>query len=244
MTYIVTVCYLVVLMSGISEALSIVHSKHDFSPGGGGSGFAGNFKTSSTITEICVFCHTPHNGSSAMGVLWNRTNPANPFDPYTSSTLNAVVGAPTGKSLMCMSCHDGITSIAVNTLLNAPGSGNPTVSAYSTAGDQLGDVYYLGNIFTDGGWDANIGELVPGDLPSKLINMKNDHPVSFNFDAAMAADSGIKLPNNAELLGRLGIAGNRRLECSTCHNVHDPAIEPFLVMSNDNSAMCLQCHNK
>lgn len=233
------------LSIGIASALSIEGSKHDFSPTGSAGGYSGNFYTSaSRIKEICVFCHTPHGSTSSLGLLWNRTNSTHGFDTYSSSTLNATVGMPTGTSLMCMSCHDGVSSIAVNTLLNAPGAGNPPVNAYDTSmGDVIGDTYYLDNMFTDGTWGPNIGELIPGDTFNS--NMTNDHPVSFFFDAALLAnDQGLQLPSNTELLKRLGSAGSRRLECSTCHNVHDNAIPPFLVMDNTGSAMCLQCHKK
>jgi len=143
---------------------------------------------------------------------------------------------PKGITLMCMSCHDGVTSIAVNSLLNAPGSGNPTVSLIDPGiADKIGQVYNGGFA----GWGANIGEGDPS-APGP-INLSNDHPVSFTWvsnlpgmktDAAIGfSDSTVKLFNG-------------KMECSTCHKVHDPDIGPFLRMSNNGSAMCLRCHDK
>ena len=67
---------------------------------------------STTMTEVCVFCHTPHNANPAVP-LWNQTlsNGAN-YQPYTSTTLAAAVGLPTASSKLCLSCHDGTVAIA------------------------------------------------------------------------------------------------------------------------------------
>ena len=65
---------------------------------------------STTMTEICVFCHTPHNGSPAVP-LWNQTLSAATYTPYTSSTMAATAGVPTGSSKLCMSCHDGTVAM-------------------------------------------------------------------------------------------------------------------------------------
>lgn len=236
-----------VLSAGSAFATSIVSSKHDFSTSGSGtlvpSFFGGNFQVNSvTITEVCVFCHTPHGASTENNYkvdgqnayLWNRALPATTiFQPYTSATFTAMTNSVTGVSLMCLSCHDGVTSIAVATLLNAPGTGNPAVTAISAMGDQIGDIYYPSSPFGDGSWGANIGELTsPG-----TGNLSNDHPVSFAWPA------GRLLPSDQELQKRLGPSTNRRMECSTCHNVHDSAIPPFLAVTNDGSYMCRQCHS-
>lgn len=61
-------------------------------------------------TEICLFCHTPHN-SSPTGPLWNRRTPGSNYIPYTSSTVRGNPGQPTGASLLCLSCHDGTIAL-------------------------------------------------------------------------------------------------------------------------------------
>lgn len=234
---------ILLLIGGAASGASIVGSKHDFSFGSTGTPFAGNYDTVyGPIDEVCVFCHTPHSAStdSARGLntlLWNRTNSTFTYSTYSSSTLDVLPdNPPTGITLMCMSCHDGVTSIAVNTLLNAPGFGNPAVSLIDPGmADKIGQIYDGGFL----GWGANIGEGNPS-APG-TINLSNDHPVSFTWisdlpgmktDAAIGfSDSTVKLFNG-------------KMECSTCHKVHDPAIPPFLRMANDASAMCLRCHDK
>jgi predicted CXXCH cytochrome family protein len=136
-----------------------------------------------------------------------------------------------------------VTSIAVggtpfsgtNVLLNAPGAGSPLVTTDGTIWNVIGDLYYTGSIVGEG---PNIGGLGSAPYDSLAIDLSNDHPVSFPWPAGYP---DIQKPTNPKL--RL-FGPSERIECSTCHNVHDKAIPPFLSMSNANSAMCLQCHKK
>jgi Doubled CXXCH motif (Paired_CXXCH_1) len=81
----------------------------------------------------CKSCHAPHNGAVANGgpqstgliMLWTRNFPAaaNTFGVYSSSTLGNTATELGGStlstsadarmySLLCLSCHDGVTSSA------------------------------------------------------------------------------------------------------------------------------------
>jgi predicted CXXCH cytochrome family protein len=80
---------------------SIVTSLHNLSVSGPGA-----IKATGQ-TEICIFCHIPHNARADIPYLWNRQDPAGPYTPYYSTTLKATVGQPTGTSRLCLSCHDG-----------------------------------------------------------------------------------------------------------------------------------------
>ena len=76
-------------------------------------------------------------------------------------------------------------------------------------------------------------------------DLSNDHPISFTYDAALAtADGGLVTPASASLV----VAGiplySAKLQCGSCHNVHDNTNDPFLRISNGGSALCLKCHNK
>jgi len=84
-------------------------------------------------------------------------------------------------------------------------------------------------------------------------DLRNDHPIGFNYDPTLAtADGGLKNPNtavsgvtasgtiNADLL-----ANSNKMECSSCHDVHNTFnISKLLVKSNASSALCLTCHVK
>ena len=86
-------------------------NKHNLSTSGPGP------VKSTTLTEICVFCHTPHNANPAVP-LWNQTLSSGVvYQPYSSTTLAANVGMPTGSSKLCLSCHDG--TVAIGSTINA-----------------------------------------------------------------------------------------------------------------------------
>ena len=100
-------------LNTVSElGVNIRSTKHNLSISGPGTIHA------SLESQICIFCHIPHQKGSATRYLWNRFDPTNPYIPYLSSTLKADVGQPTGASRMCLSCHDG--TIALGAIVSSP----------------------------------------------------------------------------------------------------------------------------
>lgn len=127
MKKILMVLVAVVFVAGITGMASaaIQGTKHDFSSGGDATGQGYNMST-----EICNVCHAPHNPvGAANGPLWNHTVTGETFSTYTSptGTLDASLGAPGGVSKLCLSCHDGVTSI------DAFGGGAGTTAITGTA---------------------------------------------------------------------------------------------------------------
>ena len=104
---------------------------------------------SATVTEICVFCHAPHN-TRPQRPLWNQELSGEAFTPYASSTIAAQPGQPTGASKLCLSCHDG--TVAMGRTMNGG-----TLSLSGT--DQ--------------------GRLPVGSPSIIGTNLSNDHPISF-----------------------------------------------------------------
>lgn len=228
-----------------ASALSIKVSKHNFATGGGSTGFSGNYEAPDEfgivtgITEVCVFCHTPHNGAAGKGApLWNRSTPTRSYTMYSSQTMSAVnptdAQGPQGVSALCMSCHDGVTAIAVGTLLNPPGDG--PVTAVPTTYQSIGELY-TGSGFPSA-WGPNIGNQT---VSTGAIDLSDDHPISFVYPTNAPGVRPTRL--NSDKLRLFGASKNM-VECATCHLVHDNANEPFLAMPNADSAMCLSCHDK
>lgn len=220
-----------VMAAGVFLVVGVAHgtirnSKHDFSNTGGG-GIWG----SADESRICIFCHTPHNAQNVVAApLWNREVTHNAYQLYTSATLDAPLDQPSGASALCLSCHDG--SIAIDAFVNGA-QGAPSMMA-------LGDVYFPGSPFGEGG--ANIGGNFGGIIQNDLTN---DHPVSFVYDDALAAADG-ELRAPAELPAELHMPSGR-VECSTCHDVHNSAAVPgtkLLRLPKIGSALCLACHLK
>lgn len=210
-----------ILLSGApaGRAASVVGSKHDISVAGG---------------EVCVHCHTPHFASTTIAApLWNKTiTNMDAFTMYTSPTMDTAVPArPSGLSLACLGCHDSVsapeaaTSTDVHSVINAPGSG--LTGTYSISCAACHD--------THGGSMFKVPAIGP--------NLTNDHPISIAYPTA-AQDAGFLPPADPQK-GWPDVpffAG--RVECATCHDVHDPARVPFLRISNAGSALCLRCHLK
>ena len=90
----------VLMVAGISQA-QITSSAHDFS-----TGYSWN-----TTGEICIVCHAPHVATGAPKPLWNRAASSASYTPYGTTLLGSTSGAPTGSSLVCLSCHDGTVGL-------------------------------------------------------------------------------------------------------------------------------------
>ncbi|MBA4373405.1 MAG: hypothetical protein C0402_11170 [Thermodesulfovibrio sp.] len=213
---------------------------------------------SGNTEEVCVFCHTPHHATktqsystnpntvggaaSISSFLWNRAIPVRAWTPYTSTTLQAnTAGGPGTLSLLCLSCHDGIG--AMNVLTRNPLTGAPDQPvAFNQFGDFAVSDPSIGRL--------NIGEGVcAGDnCASGGGNLQNDHPIGFSYDTVQPLDSGLQPVGSipVAILNRLNLTANRSVECSTCHDPHLDNFggTNFLVLSNNNSALCLGCHIK
>jgi hypothetical protein len=65
------------LAASTASAGTIVGSNHDLSGKGYGT------------TQICIFCHTPHNALSTAGApLWNHASSVATYTVYASPTMN------------------------------------------------------------------------------------------------------------------------------------------------------------
>ncbi|MDH5570899.1 MAG: cytochrome c3 family protein [Gammaproteobacteria bacterium] len=210
------------------QAGTIVGTAHDFS----GSGWTGG--------EICVACHTPHNSdtSTSQAPLWNHATTVQNFTMYDSTVSGSMDATadgtnPSGISVLCLSCHDGVTA------LDSFGgtTGTSTMAVIEGAGNKA----------------------IGGDTSS----LTNDHPISILYDTALSGtDPGLHDPSatNVTIGGgtktRSGtiasiMLSDGRVQCSSCHDVHNGFVDdadtmttPFLKVTRDGSALCLTCHNK
>jgi len=226
---------------------TIVNSKHDLSAGSTVGGVAASYNLGQS-TQICIYCHAPHNANLSLP-LWNRTNPAGSGFTLYSGVGMANVSFKTGftsdsTSLFCMSCHDGVTGIqAVYNAGVIDGTG--TTPAHPAA---------AANTFTRGQGAA--GAIAAGISGNLTTDLSKTHPI--NFIVAQADPQADLYPGT--LAGKMGNANqfplfkssgtanrttaDRSLECGSCHAVHDSAYKPFLRATMNKSALCLGCHNK
>lgn len=197
--------FLSLLIAQTGYTQNISGSKHDFSANGWGS------------TEICIFCHAPHNGTASYDApLWNHGVTTATYTLYSSSTLDAgPMAQPSGNSKLCLSCHDG--TVAVDSYGGATGTNFIPVA---------------GLLGTDLSNDHPVGFSYNTSLSTSDGELHNPATVNSGLGSTIALDL---------LFG----AGNDQLECASCHDVHNFANNgKFLRKANTASALCLTCHNK
>jgi predicted CXXCH cytochrome family protein len=171
-----------------------------------------------TSGETCLPCHTPHHAESSLVPLWNHQTTVSSFTLYSSDTLDAAVGQPSGSSKSCLSCHDGTVA------LNAFG-GN------------------LGSEFIAGG--ANLGTDLSNDHP---ISFTYDTSLALQdgdlFDpstktvpalAGQTIQDGMLFDNQMECSS-----------CHDVHSSRGDAMTSakLVIVDNAGSALCLTCHDK
>lgn len=227
-----------------AASATIVGSPHDLSAVADGG---------SKTTQVCVFCHTPHNAAQNVP-LWNRSNPAGAgFKLYTSSaTLQMKSSVLTGFSsdsisLFCMGCHDG-GALAGSRIHNEPAASGAANNGL------IPDSRYASAAFdSDGAAGANL----PTNNANFGTNLTSSHPVNFPYneglDTAFNAKSGTKVGTNIPLFyASVGGGGAKVLavECSSCHAVHGAngpggnMMPKFIRSTMKGSALCVACHKK
>ena len=200
----------IAILSTPSATAAIDGSAHDFETATWNSG-----------DQICAPCHTPHGGSLTVtdAPLWSHTLTTATYTTYTSDTINATMGAPTGVSKLCLSCHDG--SVAYDSFYGV-GTPNATVATGS----------------------ALIGLNLNAHHPVSFTYDDTLASTDGELHAPTTTSSGITGGGNIDddlLFG----AGSDQLECASCHDVHNSAaVGSLLVKSNTGSALCLTCHIK
>ena len=216
-------------LTALPALATIVGTQHDLGTGYGGDN-----------DEVCVYCHTPHSSNQGYDFvpLWNKPLTTTQFTMY-GATAPGTPGqtlagtqtdpAPTGPSMACLSCHDGVS--AMNSVVNAPGSGG-----YSSDG------VYIGN-----------NNRLPKTMPAVEIiavglggDLTNDHPISIPYIEGRAGLKPLNTPvtgwNNADTIADLLRDG--KVQCVSCHDPHDPQWGRFLRHTNTGSQLCLTCHDK
>ncbi|WP_246265930.1 cytochrome c3 family protein [Aromatoleum diolicum] len=245
-----------------AQQSDIASTKHNLSTSGSGS------VKSTSESQICVFCHTPHAANvTAPPPLWNRELSSATYTTYTSNSLDAqtilggVLSQPGGSSKLCLSCHDGTMALGTVGVL-----GGKTNVSVAMSGTDLGKMP-AGPQGATSGFTRNLG-----------VNLSNDHPISFTYDSTLATTDGELRGMDAQQrhpvgtgtvigirssgykpllpLQNTGTGGAGQVQCTTCHDPHLNASK-FLRLnrlqtsqpagSDFNPAIdqiCLGCHDK
>ncbi|MHC4616055.1 MAG: cytochrome c3 family protein, partial [Planctomycetota bacterium] len=176
-------------------------------------------------TEVCKFCHIPHN-AVVPAPLWGHALSTAQYDvPQLRSGEQGLRPAPQpdGDSRLCLSCHDG--TVALGDVASEP---RPIAMA---GGERLrpGRRGYLG---TDLSGSHPISFVVPdGDLESA----ESDQDMGLQPLSVIRFDEQVRLD------------GQGKMQCTTCHDAHadrfyQPGRVPRFWVKPTVEEVCLTCH--
>jgi hypothetical protein len=195
-------------------------------------------------TQICIFCHTPHNAYPDWP-LWNHApSAAVTYTHYTSSTLQSYkseADAPPidGVSKLCLSCHDG--TIAVGAVK----------SSFDDIAMEISQCIDASGKLTNG----------PGCTGYIGTDLSGGHPISIVFDSMLVA----RRNGNTELcqlnppptrqtepyVRLYPTRGGYGVQCTSCHDPHtNRSMQldksgnkwPPFWQKESYDAVCLVCH--
>ncbi len=176
-------------------------------------------------TEVCKFCHIPHN-AVAPQPLWGHTlSRAEYRVPEITGPGGGRIPAPQpeGSSRLCLSCHDG--TVALGDL----GDGR----SITMAGAQRLAPGRPGFLGTDLSGSHPISFVVP-DAPA-VEDPTGTRDMTLRPLSAIQADPDVKLDHEG------------RMQCTTCHDPHsdryfEPGRVPHFWVKPTVQEVCTTCH--
>jgi predicted CXXCH cytochrome family protein len=241
---------LFVILNGsfaFAQTNSIINSKHNLSTSG-----PGNVRATSE-QEICIFCHAPHNASPVQP-LWNRNTPVSAYTVYSSTSLHAAPGQPTGSSKLCLSCHDG--TIAIGSVLSrdqqiAMAGGITTLPPGATnLGTDLSDDHPISFLYDTDLAVRNPKLKPPGALPPQVkLDSRQQMQCTSCHDAHnnMYGSFLVMDNTNSQLCVACHQEGSSDVtahsQCNACHQNHTAPSRAFLLHEQTVTDTCISCHN-
>ncbi len=228
-----------------------------------GSGLSGSphdfSRPESSDSGLCIFCHVGPSGAGAadnggwaegagtLGGSWASAEKASALraaDPYDSLPL----------------WNASATGVETRYSMYANGPGAPTLKA--KASQAIANGMYPGttSLVCLGCHDGSVAINTYGNA-SGLTRLSavgrdrylgNHHPVGFDYDAVRAVDREIRSADATNLTATSTVRdhlygpNSARMECGTCHSVHNTGnSNRSLLWCNDSrSRLCLACHDK
>lgn len=204
------------------------------------------------------------------GVAWGGTITGSAHDFTTSSWSGGRI------CIACHAAHNNDTNIvdaplwshknstiASYTLYSSPTFDGSGTMAQPSGSSKLCLSCHDGSVAVDS-FGGRTGTAYVTTFIGKNGNLKGDHPIGFNYDAALfAKDSSLADPSSSVTIGsgaqtKTGsitnvMLYNGKLECASCHDTHNTftAAAPAGATSNKlikitevGSGICLACHKK
>jgi hypothetical protein len=176
-------------------------------------------------SQVCKFCHIPHNPVAASPLWGQSLSRAQYLTPSVESGLGAKTPAPQpdGSSRLCLSCHDGTVALG-----DVRGRSQPIPFA---SGQRLrpGQRGFLGTDLTG---SHPISFSVPTTDPNPGVGERD---MGLRATQATTSDDEVKLD----------AAG--KMQCTTCHDPHSdqyyqPGKVPRFWVKPTVQEVCITCH--
>ena len=88
---------------------------------------------------------------------------------------------------------------------------------------------------------GGVTTLPSGRITNLGTDLSDDHPISFLYNATLVTTNGqLKSPPST---GRVHVDASGYVQCTSCHDAHDPQYGNFLVMDSSYGALCITCHS-
>ncbi len=176
-----------------------------------------NLSGLSKESDTCLYCHIPNKRGNIQTPLWDSSASKTKFTIYKHSKIE---GGSDTYSMLCLSCHDGISSK------------NSIVS--------LGDQDYFNSD------EIKITSRSRG-LTLNSYGDLDDHPVSIEYPVNKSGFKDINEPLVGQWKNAITVSDilkNGKVECESCHDPHFTSEDgKFLRNQNYRSQLCLSCHD-
>lgn len=191
--------------------------------------------------ESCVYCHLPADKTEEdafdAGAIpgWNRFIPAtNQYNTYDSRTLDNKVKTPSPISLLCLSCHDGTMAVDM-TVFQPHGFNSEEDAAMHLRINGADSLMNCGKCH-----NGNAAHSI--EIKHLATDLQNDHPISMTYAGLTHKDPDFRAPDGPYGFDNGVKLYDGKVECATCHNVHNPDIDLLLRVGADH--LCETCHIK
>lgn len=204
--------------------------------------------------------------------LWSHEVTTGNFTGYASPTLTAATALATadplkGPSRLCMSCHDGVVAIdqhyggALKNVVKNSGDVFGGIDVGDANGSTLTNDHPIGMVYKDVSDTDSNGGVFKGIFPptrsfSVVIagakaNGAGANPTAQTYAGSMWAGSNTVANVTRTIQDLLwtpavGGADAALMTCASCHDVHNKENpeQYLLINSQEQSKICLTCHNK
>ena len=202
-----------------SQHESVVSTVHNLSVSGPGE------LRAVEETEVCKFCHIPHN-AEVPTPLWSRPRSRAVFatpELRSGGGGRRTAPQPDGSSRLCLSCHDG------------------TIALGEVAGE-AGPIAMAGP-----------GRIAPGRPGFVGTDLTGSHPISFALSTAEVeaapgeVDMGLHPVAAIITDGEVQLDPEGKMQCTTCHDPHSdrhfvPDRVPRFWVKSSVEEVCSTCH--